>query len=232
MVKLMELEWRKLERNKVIGEVLIYLVIIMFMPTFFLTVVFADDPMIAFGRSYSDAIHLMLPIQMGFLLFGASLINHVFIEEYKNKTIALSFGYPISRKRLVQAKAMFIAVAVFFCTLVSFFLSGITTYVLDQMLGVIHGEPTLADFATYAIRAVTHSMVIALASLIPLFWFGLWKRLVIPTVLCAMVLMQLPTILSILRLTLNLDIVYAIISLLGMASVYLSVKLVNRLGDQ
>ncbi|GGH36046.1 ABC transporter permease [Paenibacillus segetis] len=231
MIKLLELEWRKLERGKVIGEMIIYWLIIMFLPTFFLTVVFADEPMNTFSQSYSNALGLMIPIQMGFLLFGASLINHVFIEEYKNKTITLSFGYPISRKKLVMVKAMFIAIVVFFCSLVSFVLSGIATYVLDQMLDVINGEPTLADFMSYAIRTVTHSVVIALASLIPLFLFGVWKREVIPTVLCAIVLNQLPTIHNMLNLTMNLEIVYVIISLMGMLSVYLSVKMVNRLGD-
>ncbi|MDQ1913727.1 ABC transporter permease [Paenibacillus sp. GD4] len=231
MLKLIELEWRKLEQKKVIGEVMIYWVILMFLPVFFLEVVFTDMPTVRFGESYAAAIELMLPIQMGFLLFGASLINHVFIEEYKKKTMALSFGYPLSRRRLVMAKVLFIALAVFFGTLVSFVLAGITTYGLDQVLDVIDGKPTAADLITYAVRMIIHSIVVALASLIPLFWFGIWKRAVIPTVICAITLMQFPNFLGLLRITLNPDLLYAALSLLGVASVYLSVKLVNKLGD-
>lgn len=231
MIKLIELEWRKLDRKKVFGELIVYWVILMFLPVFFLKVVFADNPAVHFGESYATALELMLPIQMGFLLFGASLINHVFIEEYKNKTIALSFGYPLSRKRLVMVKVLFIALAVFFCTLISFVLAGLTTYGFDQMLDVIDGSPTAADLMTYAVRMIIHSIVVALASLIPLFWFGIWKRAVIPTVICAVFLMQLPNFLGLLRITLNPDLFYAILSLLGAASVYLSVKLVNKLGD-
>jgi hypothetical protein len=231
LIKLIELEWRKLESKKVIGELIIYWVIIMFLPVIFLKVVFADIPIVYFDESYAAAIELMLPIQMGFLLFGASLINHVFIEEYKNKTMALSFGYPLSRKRLVMAKVLFIALAVFFCTLISFVLAGITTYGFDRVLHVIDGEPTVADLMTYAVRAVIHSVVVALASLIPLFYFGVWKRRVIPTVVCAIFLIQLPNIFNLLRITLNPDLLYAILSLLGAASVYFSVQWVNKVGD-
>ncbi|MCA0756718.1 ABC transporter permease [Paenibacillus sp. N4] len=231
MIKLIELEWRKLDRKKVFGEVIIYWVILMFLPVFFLKVVFADNPAVHFGESYGAAIDLMLPIQMGFLLFGASLINHVFIEEYKNKTMALSFGYPLSRKRLVMVKVLFIALAVFFCSLISFVLAGITTYGLDQALEVIDGSPSAADLMTYVVRMIIHSFATALASLIPLFLFGIWKRAVIPTVVCAIFLMQFPNFLGLLRITLNPDLFYAILSFLGVASVYLSVKLVNRLGD-
>lgn len=232
MIKLIELEWRKLERKKIIGEAIIYWVLIMFLPAFFLKVVFADMPNVRFGESYAAAIELMLPIQMGFLLFGASLINHVFIEAYKNKTMALSFGYPLSRKKLVMVKVLFIAAAVFFGTLVSFVLAGIATYGLDQLLNVIDGAPTAADLMTYAVRMIIHSIVVALASLIPLFWFGIWKRAVIPTVLCAIFFMQFPNFLGLLRITLNPDLFYAILSFLGAASVFLSVKLVNTFEDQ
>ncbi|MBE7680134.1 ABC transporter permease [Paenibacillus sp. P13VS] len=231
MLKLIELEWRKLERKKVIGEAITYWLILMFLPVFFLKVVFADMPNVRFGESYAAALDLMIAIQMGFILFGASLINHVFIEEYKNKTIALSFGYPLSRKRLVMAKVLFIVLAVFISTLVSFGVSGIVTFALNQVMNVIPGTPTAADLTNYAIRMIIHSIATALASLIPLFLFGIWKRAVIPAVICAVFLMQFPNFLGLLRITLSMDFLYVIFSVLGVASVILSVKFVNKLGD-
>lgn len=231
MNKLIELEWRKLEQKKVLGEVIVYWVIIMFLPFLFLKVVFPDSTIVDFGQSYSTALQLMLPIQMGFLLFGASLINHVFIEEYKNKTMSLSFGYPISRQRLVMAKVLFIFLAVFLSTLVSFILSGITTYVFDQIFDIIHGQPTLADMMRFTARMIIHSAVVALVSLIPLFLFGIWKRAVIPTVICAVFLMQFPNFTGLLRITLNTDVLNAVLSLLGLISVYFSVKMVDKVGD-
>ncbi|SFE11259.1 ABC-2 family transporter protein [Paenibacillus catalpae] len=231
MLKLIELEWRKLERKKVIGEVVIYWAILMFLPVFFLQVVFADMPEVTYAESYAAMMKLMLPIQMGFLLFGASLINHVFIEPYKNKTMALFFGYPLSRKKLFTAKALFIVSAVFFCTVVSFLLSGITTYAIDLAFDVIDGTPTAPDLMAFGVRTIIHSAAVAFASLIPLFLFGIWRRAVIPTVVCAIFLMQFPNFLGLLRIALNPDLLYALLSVLGAISAYLSVKLVNKIGD-
>lgn len=231
MAKLIELEWRKLERTKVIGEVIVYWVIIMFCPVFFLKVVFTDVASMGFADSYSSAMQLMLSIQMGLVLFGASMINHVFIEEYKNKTMSLSFGYPINRKRLVMAKVWFIFLAVFLCTLVSFVLSGITTYLIDQFTDVIHGQPTLDEIMAFAVRSIIHSAVVGLISFVPLFLFGIWKRAVIPTVICAVFLAQFPNFTGLLHITLDRDMLYAVLSFIGLVSVYLSVAKVNQVGD-
>lgn len=231
MTKLIELEWRKLEQKKVIGEVIIYWVILMFLPVFFLKVVMADLAFTDFAESYSSAMELMQAIQMGFVLFGASMINHVFIEEYKNKTMSLSFGYPISRKKLVMAKVWFIFLAVFLCTLISFVLSGITTYIFDQFMHVIHGQPTFADITAFAARSIVHSAVVALISFVPLFLFGIWKRAVIPTVICSVFLMQFPNFAGLFHITLSMELLYGVLSLIGLVSVYLSIAKVNQVGD-
>lgn len=226
MFKLMKLEWGKLRQKSIIGEVVIYLLIVMFLPTFFIKLVIAD-----FGQSYAAMIELILPIQMGFVLFGASLINQVVIDEYKNKTISLSFGYPISRKKLFMAKVLFISLFVFLVTLVSFLLTGITTYLLDQAFSIINGQPTGTDISTFFVKMFSHSFIITLISLIPLFLFGLWKRATIPLVICAIFLMQFQNFSYLLKVNLNPDLVNFVLCILGAASVYLSIKLVDKLGD-
>ncbi|MGN7427897.1 ABC transporter permease [Cytobacillus praedii] len=226
LFKLMKLEWGKLRQKSIIGEVVIYLLIVMFLPTFFIKMVIAD-----FGQSYAAMIELILPIQMGFVLFGASLINQVVIDEYKNKTISLSFSYPISRKKLFMAKVLFISLFVFLVTLVSFLLTGITTYLLDQAFSIINGQPTGTDISTFFIKMISHSIIITLISLIPLFLFGLWKRATIPLVLCAIFLMQFQNFSYLLKVNLNPDLVNFVLCILGAASAYLSIKLVDKLGD-
>lgn len=226
LFKLMKLEWGKLRQKSIIGEVVIYLLIVMFLPTFFIKMVIAD-----FGQSYAAMIELILPIQMGFVLFGASLINQVVIDEYKNKTISLSFGYPISRKKLFMAKVLFISLFVFLVTLVSFLLTGITTYLIDQAFSIINGQPTGTDISTFFVKMFSHSFIITLISLIPLFLFGLWKRATIPLVICAIFLMQFQNFSYLLKVNLNPDLVNIVLCILGTASVYLSIKLVDKLGD-
>ncbi len=226
MVKLMELEWRKLKRKMILSELIIYWGILMFLPMFFIKMVSAE-----FGQSYSTIIQLMMSMQLGFVLFGASLINQVVIDEYKNKTISLSFGYPISRKKLVMAKALFISLFVFLCTIVSFLLSGVTTYLLDQAFHIINGQPTAEDITSYFSKMIVHSLIVTLISLIPLFFFGIWKRETIPTILCAIFLMQFQNFSFLLNVNLNTNIVNTVLCLLGVVSVYLSIKMVDRVGD-
>lgn len=226
LVKLMELEWRKLKRKMILSELIIYWGILMFLPMFFIKMVSAE-----FGQSYSTIIQLMISMQLGFVLFGASLINQVVIDEYKNKTISLSFGYPISRKKLVMAKALFISLFVFLCTIVSFLLSGVTTYLLDQVFHIINGQPTAEDITSYFSKMIVHSLIVTLISLIPLFFFGIWKRETIPTILCAIFLMQFQNFSFLLNVNLNTNIVNTVLCSLGVVSVYLSIKMVDRMGD-
>ncbi|RDU38706.1 ABC transporter permease [Neobacillus piezotolerans] len=224
MFKLMRLEWKKLKRLSVISEVIIYWLILMFMPVFFIKMVMPD-----FGQNYAAAIELNSFTQMGFILFGGSLINQVFIEEYKNKTISLSFGYPISRKKLFTAKVLFISLSVFLATFLSFIFTGLTTYLLDQVFPIINGQPTNSDIIAYFYSTITRSFIITLISFIPLFLFGILKRLTVPTVVCSIATMQLPNFSSFLHLEPNFIIL--VLCILGALSISLSIKTAESVGE-
>ncbi|MGZ9584265.1 ABC transporter permease [Paenibacillus marinisediminis] len=224
MTKLIRLEWRKLNQLNVWMELLIYMLILMFLPVFFIKQVIP-----AFGQSYAAAIELNGFIQMGYVLFGGSLINHVFIEDYKNKTISLSFGYPISRQKLFTAKILFIALFVFLATIISFILSGLVTYVVDQVYPIINGEPTIQDMLKYLNTMVIYSIMTTLTSFIPLFYFGIWKRAVVPTIICSLFAMQLPNFSTFMNL--NPDVVVIILSILGALSIFLSIKTTESISE-
>lgn len=223
MIKLMRLEWKKLKQKSVISEVIIYLLIVMFMPVFFIKVVSAD-----FGQSYATFIELNMAVQMGYVLFGASLINQVFIDEYKNKTISLSFRYPISRQKLFTTKILFIALFVFILTAVSYLLTGVATYLIDQVQPIINGDPTSSDLIAFFSQMILRSLIITLISFIPLFYLGIWKRATIPTVICSIVAMQsnlAP------MLNLNYDLVIAVLITLGSLSIFLSIYTAENIGE-
>ncbi|WP_174613702.1 ABC transporter permease [Virgibacillus ihumii] len=223
MIKLMRLEWQKLKQKSVIVEVIIYSLIPLFLPVFFIEFVSAD-----FGRSYATVIDLILACQVGFILFGASLISQVFIDEYKNKTISLSFSYPISRQKLFAVKILFITMFVFLLTMTSYLLTGTVTYVIDQVQPIINGEPTRSDLITFFSQMIFRSLMITLISFIPLFYLGIWKRATVPNVICAIVLMQsnlAPMV------NLNLDLVLAVLCVLGILSVLLSIITAEKIGE-
>ncbi|QED46757.1 ABC transporter permease [Cytobacillus dafuensis] len=224
MTNLIRLEWKKLNQKTVWMELFIYMLILIFFPTFFIKVVIP-----AFGQSYAAAIELNGFIQMGYVLFGGSLINHVFIEEYKNKTISLSFGYPINRKKLFTAKVLFIALFVFFATIISFILSGLTTYLLDQFFPIINGKPTTSDMLEFLKSMMIGSVLITLISFIPLFFFGIWKRAVVPAIICSLFIMQLPNFSSFFNI--EPDVVVIILSILGAISIFLSLKTAESVGE-
>ncbi|MFG6115738.1 ABC transporter permease [Halobacillus sp. MO56] len=224
IIKLMRLEWKKLKQKSVIGEVVIYPLIIMFLPVFFIEIVSPE-----FGQSYAEVIDLNMSIQMGYTLFGASLINQVFIDEYKNRTISLSFRYPISRQKLFGAKILFIATFVFLLIIVTYLLTGFVTYLVDQVHPIINGAPTRTDFTKFFSQMILHSLMITLISFIPLFYFGIWKRATVPTVICAIVVMQSPFLSSIINLPFNL--VLAVLCVLGSISIFLSIITVEKIGE-
>ncbi|WP_443142728.1 ABC transporter permease [Pseudalkalibacillus sp. R45] len=225
IIKLMQLEWKKLKQKSVIGEVFIYPLIIMFLPVLFIEVVSPE-----FGQSYAEVIDLNMSIQMGFILFGASLINQVFIDEYKNGTISLSFRYPISRQKLFAGKILFISTFVFLLTMMSYFLTGIVTYTIDQVQPIITGDLTRTDLITFFSQMIFHSLMITLISFIPLFYLGIWKRATVPTVICAIIVMQSPYLSSIINLNFNL--VLAVLSVLGSLSIFLSIITAENIGEK
>lgn len=224
MIKLMQLEWKKLQQTTVIMEAIVYPLLLMFTPVFLIKVVFPE-----YGQSYAAVIELNLIIQMWFVLFGASLINQVFIDEYKNKTISLSFRYPFSRQKLFTAKILFIAAFVFLLTITSYLLTGVATYVFDQVEPIINGDPTRSDIITFFSQMVFRSLIITLISFIPLFVLGIWKRMTVPTVLCAFVVIQSPY-LSLL-LNLNFNLVLVVMCLMASLSIFLSISKAESIGE-
>lgn len=224
MVNLMKLEWRKLKQASVIRELVIYWVILMFLPVFFIKMVSAD-----FGQSVDALFTLILSVQVGFVLLGASLISQVFIDEFKSKTIALSYSYPISRKRLFLSKVLFIGIFIFLATLISFVLTVVTTMVIDEIFSVLHVGLTGSDIWGYVGDMIARSFLVTLISFIPLFYLAIWKRAVIPTVICAILVMQLPNFSPIFNL--NQDLVIVILSILGAISIYFSIKFAEVIGE-
>jgi len=224
LIKLILLEGKKLKRYTVIGEVIIYWLILMFLPFFFIKQVSAD-----FGHSFTTVMELNKAIQTGLILFGASLINQVFIDEYKNKTISLAYGYPINRKTLFTAKILFIGLLVFLVTIISFLLTGLSTYVIDQIHPIIMGEFNPDDLLLYFKDMIIRSFEVTIISFIPLYFLGIWKRLTIPTVLCAILIMQLLNFAPMFNLNLNL--LFVVFFLLGGLSIILSIFKVEKVGE-
>lgn len=222
----MKLEWRKLKRLNIIGEYVVYLAVLLFLPMLFARSVSAD-----FGRDYGAITELIVAMHLAYVLFGASLINQVVIDEFRNRTIALSYGYPIPRRRLFLAKTLLISLLVFAGTLLSFVLVGLSTLALDAGFGFIDEALTAQATAGYVARAVVYSAAVAVISHVPLFLFGVWKRATIPAVLIAIFLAQFQNFAPLLGIALDRDLTTAALCLLGLLSAIAAVATIDRFGD-
>ncbi|MGI2296506.1 ABC transporter permease [Paenibacillus sp. GXUN7292] len=224
MNRLVRLEWKKLKQKSIMGEVIIYWFILLGLPVFFVKVVSAD-----FGQSFDSLFELIQSIQRGIVLLGASLISQVFIDEYKNKTISLSFGYPISRKKLFTAKVMFIAFFIFLTTIVSYLLTGAATFLMNQMFPFVYFSITGSNLVSYFSGMITGSFMVTLISFIPLFFFAIWRRATILTVICAITAMNLPNFSSIFQL--NSELIVIMLCGIGALSLFLSIKTAESVGE-
>lgn len=225
LIKLMELEWRKLKKKTIYGEVLTYIVILLFVPLFFIKNIDA-----AFGSSYDAVFTLIdLSIRMGYTLYGVSLINQVLIEEYKSKTITLTFGYPNRIRTLFLSKVLLISFMVLVATFVSYILTGVATVIFDHSMDLITGTFGWMELKAYLTKAIIGTFCTVLISLIPMFYFGLIKRATIPAVICGLGLMQVQNFS--LLLGYNQVIVLSILCLLGALSIYLTITNAETLGE-
>ena len=116
----------------------------------------------------------------------------------------------------------------FLLQLFSFIFTGLTTYLLDQVFPIINGQPTNSDMITYLRSMISGSLIITLISFIPLFLFGIWKRGTISTVICAIVIMNLPKFPTFLNL--EPGFIIAVLCILGALSIYLSIKTAESVG--
>lgn len=224
LAKYVYLEWKKLRRLNVISEVIVYFLIIMFLPVLFFKEIFP----LASG-SYDSAIDVLAGMQVGFVLFGASLINQVFVEEFKTKTIVLNDSYPITRKKLFTAKILFIAIFVFFASVLSFILTGISTIVLDQLFSLIQGEPTMKILIEYLGLMFNRSIIITFISFLPLFLFGFWKRSVVLLVVTAIFAMQFPNFAYLFHF--DYQITLFVLAILGFCSILATLLTAERFSE-
>ncbi|TDQ34625.1 ABC transporter permease [Aureibacillus halotolerans] len=163
-----------------------------------------------------------------FIVFAAVLLAKLIIEEYKNKTMALQFLFPIERKKLLSAKLLI----VFSFTLTSILLSELfVTAVMWGVNGYFHfveHTVTTAMLTEKISTSLTLAFAAAGTSLVPLY-FGM-RRLSVPvTIVSSLVIVSL---ISSHNPTFSLaSIVYIPIAfaVIGIAISLLSIRNVNRM---
>ena len=112
MFKLMKLEWKKHQLSSCFKSVAICIIAIFAVVSLMALGMKAEgDVLFSDFKQNMDLANIF--IRITFIIFSSVILSRLVIDEYKNKTIQLSFMYPLQRKMLMSAKLTI--VFVLFC---------------------------------------------------------------------------------------------------------------------
>jgi len=129
-------------------------------------------------------------IQAIFTIFASVLIARLFVDEYKSNSISLMFMYPISRKKIMMAKLIIVAVFTFATIFLSNILIGAVFYAADAYLHFVPNPLTAPELAKGFVNMTLKAIASSGMGLIPLY-FGMKKKSVPATIVTAIVLVSI-----------------------------------------
>ena len=112
MFKLMKLEWKKHKLSRYFKSVAICIIAIFAAVSLMALGMKAEENML-FSDFTQNMVAANIFIRITFIIFSSVILSRLVIDEYKNKTMQLSFMYPPQRKMLMRAKLTI--VFVLFC---------------------------------------------------------------------------------------------------------------------
>ncbi|MGW6194043.1 ABC transporter permease [Bacillus cereus] len=186
MFKLMKLEWKKHQLSSYFKSVAICIIAI-----------FAAVSLMGLGAKgevdllLSDFTQQMalinIFIRITFITFSSVLLSRLVIDEYKNKTMQLSFMYPLQRKMLMRAKLTIVFCFCFVSTIIATFIISLLVYFVSPMIGLIETPATIGELIAIVPTTIINAFMISGISLIPLF-FGMRKKSTPTTITSAVII--------------------------------------------
>lgn len=180
MLHLIKLELKKGRMGSYVwGPLLACLIICGFMTLVYFTTGIEQDvqlsnyeSMLFMGDTFTRAT---------FIIYASVLLAKLIVSEYQNRTIALLFTYPVSRKKLITAKLTMVFFWALACMLITNLLVSGYVIVLNTQFNYISEPLTIEILGSYALNVVMQDVAAAGMSLLPLV-VGLWRKSVPATV--------------------------------------------------
>lgn len=129
-------------------------------------------------------------IRATFIIFASVLIVKIIIDEYKSGSIDIIFTYPISRKKLLTAKLLIIALFTFVNIMFSSLIMQGGIYFADRLANIIPGEIGPEAVIDNIIDSFLGAAASAGLSLIPLY-FGLRKKSAAATIVSSLIIVSI-----------------------------------------
>lgn len=136
------------------------------------------------GITAVDAADLL--IISVFLIWEAILIATIIVEEFRNKTIALLYTYPINRNKLITAKLALVLHTTFAFIIVSVLFQNACIFGLSKILDFISYEFSLS----YALSVVVKTIATVFLGMLPLY-FGMMKKSTIATIVSSVAIVTI-----------------------------------------
>lgn len=175
-------------------------------------------------KNFNDIFYIISSMtKHTFTIFASVIIARIIIDEYKNKTIAVLFMYPINRKKLIISKLLIVSIFTFLAIVFSnIFISSIVG-ILNPIIKFTTVGITKDMLVKNAIGLCLNSISTTCLSLMPLY-FGMRKKSVPATIVSAILIVTF--------IGSNFDgfsfgtilIVPIVLGFLGLFAAYLSIK--------
>jgi len=187
MLHLIKLELKKGRFNSYLwGSMIAYGIIASFlMLLYFVEGKAQIDP--AF-QNYSDMLQVIdIMVRATFIIYASVLLSKLIITEFKDKTMALLFTYPISRKKLIFAKLSIVFVWVFANVIIANLIIDALFIAINSRFGYVSDTLTSEILVQHAIYVVMQALGAAGMSLLPLA-FGMRKKSVPATIVSSILI--------------------------------------------
>lgn len=186
MLRLMKLEWKKHQLSSYFKSVAICIIAIFAVVSLMAVGMKAEEDVLFSDFTQNMAL-VNIFIRVTFIIFSSVILSRLVIDEYKNKTIQLSFMYPLQRKMLMSAKLTIVFCFYFVSTIIATFIISLLVYFVSPMMGLIETPATIGEIIAIVPGTIISAFMISGISLIPLF-FGMRKKSTPTTITSAVII--------------------------------------------
>ncbi|MCR2807153.1 ABC transporter permease [Paenibacillus soyae] len=120
-------------------------------------------------RDYGEMLLLIdTLVRATFIIYASALISRSIIGEFRDKTMALLFTYPVSRKKIIFAKLIIVFVWTFANIMIANALIGGLFLAVNSVTGYVDDTVTTTILLQHGAHVLTHGIAAAGMSLLPL----------------------------------------------------------------
>lgn len=142
-------------------------------------------------QNYEEMLQVIdILIRATFIIYASVLLSKLIITEFRDRTMALLFTYPISRKKLIFAKLSIVFAWVFANVIIANLIIDALFIAINSWFGYLSGTLTSEILVQHVINVLMQAVGAAGMSLLPLA-FGMRKKSVPATIVSSILIVAI-----------------------------------------